>query len=328
MIRNIQKRYFAILQTIDHKNETLLWVIPRLQRYISIVGDFKTWLCTAESRSKRLIGNLDNCEFLIQNWDQVEELVQEVQAKKTPYEELMEPGKSLLVVDHEMKIHNLLTEIEELEERWDCLCASLEKCVNKVISGKIQAELQNKSEMEKIHIKIQQEVKKCSCFSPFRIVKVDEGKYTFGSSKTVRLLRIHGSSVVVRVGGGWEYLYNFLLKVDPCRAKQHTVGNTNDALDAVRLSALSLTTLNTKDLMLNLSVKRMRKTSLPAKSPGISYSPGKSRKSLGSAPGTPKKDKILEEVGEVNACVTPTKKLPNRRYSLMERQSMYAQQKR
>lgn len=184
------------------------------------------------------------------------------------------------------------------------------------------AQLQNATEMEKIHIKIQQEVKKCTCFNPFTIVKVDEGKYTFGTSKTVRLLRIHGSSVVVRVGGGWQYLYNFLLKVDPCRAKQHSGaggGGGGRDMDAVRLSALSLTTLNTNDLMLNLSVKRMRKSSSPHHATG--KSPGRNRKSVGSSPGTPKK--MLEGVNEDGG----VKKTTQRRYSLMERQSLYAQKK-
>ena len=67
--------------------------------------------------------------------------------------------------------------------------------------------------MEKVDIKLEEEVQLCTCETPFKITKVGDGKYTFGTSKTVRLVRIHGQSIVVRVGGGWEYVYNFLLKV-------------------------------------------------------------------------------------------------------------------
>ena len=66
-------------------------------------------------------------------------------------------------------------------------------------------------------IKIRIEAKHCTCHIPFQITRVGEGKYTFGTSKIVRLVRVHGSSIVVRVGGGWEYLYDFLFKADPCR---------------------------------------------------------------------------------------------------------------
>lgn len=66
---------------------------------------------------------------------------------------------------------------------------------------------------------IQKEAYKCCCHKAFQILRVGEGKYTFGNSKIVRLVRIHGSSIVVRVGGGWEFLYEFLKKCDPCRGK-------------------------------------------------------------------------------------------------------------
>ena len=66
---------------------------------------------------------------------------------------------------------------------------------------------------------IQREAHKCCCRNVFEIVRIAEGKYTFGNSKIVRLVRIHGSSVVVRVGGGWVFLYEFLKRCDPCRGK-------------------------------------------------------------------------------------------------------------
>ena len=170
---------------------------------------------------------------------------------------------------------------------------------------------------------------KCSCFSPFRITKIDEGKYTFGESKTVRLLRIHGSSVVVRVGGGWEYLYNFLLKVDPCRAKQHSI-SPGKQVDAVKLSALCISPLDEKDEILNMSVKRMRKASLPVKGVTKSSSPGNTpgRSPMLSRTSRSAKERVIREVdGDNKGTPLTTKKPPNRRYSLMERQSQYAQPK-
>ena len=56
--------------------------------------------------------------------------------------------------------------------------------------------------------------------STVHMFQVGENRYTFGTSKTVRMVRQHGQSIVVRVGGGWEYLIKFLEKVDPCRAKE------------------------------------------------------------------------------------------------------------
>lgn len=41
----------------------------------------------------------------------------------------------------------------------------------------------------------------------------------FGDSQKLRLVRILRSTVMVRVGGGWVALDEFLLKNDPCRGE-------------------------------------------------------------------------------------------------------------
>ena len=41
----------------------------------------------------------------------------------------------------------------------------------------------------------------------------------FGDSQKLRMVRILRSNVMVRVGGGWESLREFLMKNDPCRCE-------------------------------------------------------------------------------------------------------------
>lgn len=43
--------------------------------------------------------------------------------------------------------------------------------------------------------------------------------FQFGESQKLRLVRILRSTVMVRVGGGWVALDEFLVKNDPCRGK-------------------------------------------------------------------------------------------------------------
>lgn len=43
--------------------------------------------------------------------------------------------------------------------------------------------------------------------------------FQFGDSQKLRLVRILRSTVMVRVGGGWVALEEFLQKNDPCRGK-------------------------------------------------------------------------------------------------------------
>ncbi|EDV23541.1 uncharacterized protein TRIADDRAFT_58287 [Trichoplax adhaerens] len=77
---------------------------------------------------------------------------------------------------------------------------------------------QPKTDAEKIDTEILRLVADCKCMKPFRVSRAGEGKYRFGESQKLRLVRILRNSVMVRVGGGWEELSVFLSKNDPCRS--------------------------------------------------------------------------------------------------------------
>jgi len=63
------------------------------------------------------------------------------------------------------------------------------------------------------------ELHKCTCRVPLRMHRLAAGKYRISGSKKTCLVRILKSVVMVRVGGGWVTLEEFLTKHDPCRAK-------------------------------------------------------------------------------------------------------------
>eukprot|EP00731_Ephydatia_muelleri_P031615 Em0023g122a len=90
------------------------------------------------------------------------------------------------------------------------------------------------SDSEKIDIEIQQQVSKCTCPKRFKVLRVAEGQYRFGDSQKLRLVRILRSSVMVRVGGGWEPLDKFLEKNDPCRAEGRTTTDLQPGLGLAR----------------------------------------------------------------------------------------------
>lgn len=61
----------------------------------------------------------------------------------------------------------------------------------------------------------------CTCPTQFPMVRIGDGKYKVGDKLIifVRILRRH---IMVRVGGGWQELSEFLRQKDPCRTtKQH-----------------------------------------------------------------------------------------------------------
>ena len=74
-----------------------------------------------------------------------------------------------------------------------------------------------RTEEEIIQDEVQRAVAKCTCTIRYKVFHVGEGKYRFGESQKLRLVRILRSTVMVRVGGGWVSLDEFLVKNDPCR---------------------------------------------------------------------------------------------------------------
>ena len=79
-----------------------------------------------------------------------------------------------------------------------------------------------KTVTEQLQYQIESESAKCCCPHKFKSVRVGEGKdgdlyYNFGESQKKYLVRILRSNVMVRVGGGWMSLVEFLGKYDPCR---------------------------------------------------------------------------------------------------------------
>ncbi|XP_059607518.1 dystonin isoform X1 [Phlebotomus argentipes] len=77
------------------------------------------------------------------------------------------------------------------------------------------------TDADKIHDEVKRLVMLCTCRQKFRVFQVGEGKYRFGDSQKLRLVRILRSTVMVRVGGGWVALDEFLVKNDPCRVDEH-----------------------------------------------------------------------------------------------------------
>merc|ERR1712168_63911 len=78
------------------------------------------------------------------------------------------------------------------------------------------------TDTQRIDDEIKRQVAQCTCRQKFKGFQVGEGKYRFGDSQKLRLVRILRSTVMVRVGGGWGALDEFLVKNDPCRAKGRT----------------------------------------------------------------------------------------------------------
>lgn len=77
-------------------------------------------------------------------------------------------------------------------------------------------------DVDKIKSEVHRQTSLCECSRRYDVEQIGEGRYRFGESQSLRLVRILRSTVMVRVGGGWTTLDEYLIRHDPCRVKGRT----------------------------------------------------------------------------------------------------------
>ncbi|XP_029359607.1 dystonin [Echeneis naucrates] len=75
---------------------------------------------------------------------------------------------------------------------------------------------------DQINEEVSRQVSQCNCPKRFQVEQISANRYRFGDSQQLRMVRILRSTLMVRVGGGWTALDEFLVKNDPCRVKGRT----------------------------------------------------------------------------------------------------------
>jgi len=139
------------------------------------------------------------------------------------------------------------------------------------------------TDTQRIDDEIKRQVAQCTCRQKFKVFQVGEGKYRFGDSQKLRLVRILRSTVMVRVGGGWVALDEFLVKNDPCRAKGRTNVELREQFTLASGVSQSMTPFKSKNPQ-------------PSESPTSSVSGGP-RNSMSAGPITKIKEKTERSIG-------------------------------
>ncbi|XP_010218277.1 PREDICTED: epiplakin-like, partial [Tinamus guttatus] len=82
--------------------------------------------------------------------------------------------------------------------------------------------LRRSADADRIQDEVNRQVAQCNCAKRFQVEQISANRYRFGESQQLRMVRILRSTLMVRVGGGWIALDEFLVKNDPCRVKGRT----------------------------------------------------------------------------------------------------------
>ncbi|XP_075774303.1 microtubule-actin cross-linking factor 1, isoforms 6/7-like isoform X2 [Pelodiscus sinensis] len=102
--------------------------------------------------------------------------------------------------------------------------------------------LRRAADADQIQAEVNRQVAQCNCAKRFQVEQISANRYRFGESQQLRMVRILRSTLMVRVGGGWIALDEFLVKNDPCRVKGRTNVKINEKYlspDACGASSLS-----------------------------------------------------------------------------------------
>ncbi|XP_029140210.1 epiplakin [Protobothrops mucrosquamatus] len=82
--------------------------------------------------------------------------------------------------------------------------------------------LHRAANVDHIQEEVNRQVAECNCAKRFEVEQISATRYRFGECQQLRMVRILRSTLMVRVGGGWTALDEFLVKNDPCRVKGRT----------------------------------------------------------------------------------------------------------
>lgn len=85
---------------------------------------------------------------------------------------------------------------------------------------------------------VRKHMAECTCGNRIKLQRLDEGRYQLGSR--IYFLRRFRSHIMVRVGGGWLTLSQFLERYDPCRQKQGQLICKTALQDGISVQAADL----------------------------------------------------------------------------------------
>ncbi|XP_072561814.1 microtubule-actin cross-linking factor 1, isoforms 1/2/3/4/5 isoform X5 [Paramormyrops kingsleyae] len=139
------------------------------------------------------------------------------------------------------------------------------------------------TDADKIEDEVTRQVAQCKCAKRFQVEQIGENKYRFGDSQQLRLVRILRSTVMVRVGGGWMALDEFLVKNDPCRARGRTNLELREKFILPEGASQGLAAFRSR----GRRSKPSSRTASPTRSSSSASHSAHSCASLPSAPATP-----------------------------------------
>ncbi|CAF4468439.1 unnamed protein product [Rotaria socialis] len=227
-LNDLKKHLNDVKERTWKKGQELIQLTESIEIFHTSLKKFTTWLTESErflNTQKPIPRRFALFQTLLQQADDHRAFQNQLEIYKQHYIDLDKLATHLQYVlpkNDSIYIRNSLISVQtrwqNINTRANEKMKELEKAVQaakKIIRPVV-------ADIDRIKSEVHRQTSLCQCPKKYDVQQMGEGRYRFGESQSLRLVRILRSTVMVRVGGGWTALDEFLVRHDPCRAKGRT----------------------------------------------------------------------------------------------------------
>ncbi|CAM4876988.1 unnamed protein product [Rotaria socialis] len=227
-IEELKKRLIDVKQRTIIKGQALIELAHSIELFHSSLQKFTEWL----NETERYLNNLKPVQrrfaliqTLLKQIDDHELFQAQLQTYKEHLIDLDKLATHLKFVSPKNDSIYIRNSLIAAQTRWQkVLTRTTERTkeLQKAFQETKKTIRPEVTDIDRIKTEVNRQASLCTCSKKYDVQQVAEGRYRFGESQSLRLVRILRSTVMVRVGGGWTALDEFLVRHDPCRAKGRT----------------------------------------------------------------------------------------------------------
>ncbi|CAF3599478.1 unnamed protein product [Adineta steineri] len=227
-IIDLKKRLIDVKQRALTKGQELIELAHSIELFHSSLQKFTEWLTETErylNHQKPVQRRFGLIQTLLKQIDDHKHFQIQLQTYKEHLIDLDKLATHLKFVSPKNDSIYIRNSLTAAQTRWQKVLTRTTERTKELQKAFHDAKKNIRPEVtdiDRIKSEVNRQASLCTCSKKYDVQQIAEGRYRFGESQSLRLVRILRSTVMVRVGGGWTALDEFLVRHDPCRAKGRT----------------------------------------------------------------------------------------------------------
>lgn len=222
------QRFSEVFQRAKRQNEKFIELKQSLDAFDRSAVKFVDWLTETErylNSRKTISRRFGLLDVLLKQVDEHQTIENQVEFWTNSFTNLSQLATNLLSNLSKFDSSRIRHSFNSIETRWHRVTSRINerhKDLQKVLENAKKMIRPMTEDIDRIRSEVNRQTSFCQCSKKYDVEQIAEGRYRFGETQSLRLVRVLRSNVMVRVGGGWTSLDEFLARHDPCRAKGRT----------------------------------------------------------------------------------------------------------